>query len=256
MNKESFLQLINHPETISAQDIETLEDVVENFPYCQLAYLLIAKATHTQSTMLAPQKLRKAAAYAISRDALKKVVAGNQQHHYQALPSAQSLLSTETEVEHANRSTDEGLTEESNETSLIPISDQHSVETLTFDTPVIQSDQLLDELQTIVPTAPSSEDDRRLTERQRQLEIIENFIKAEPRISSLRVQEKNAFPDKDLAESSIATGTKIISENLAKILVKQGKVEKAIEMYKELICKYPLKKAYFADKIDELNSNT
>jgi pentatricopeptide repeat protein len=48
----------------------------------------------------------------------------------------------------------------------------------------------------------------------------------------------------------------VVSESLAKIMVKQGKIEKAVEIYRELICKYPDKKAYFAGKIDELNANT
>ena len=238
MNKESFLHLISHPQTISAQDTELLQDVVDNFPYCQLAHVLIAKATHDLSTMLAPQKLRKAAAYAINRDALKKLVVENllvESSLTQAAPNDPTPLSTEK--------------------SLIPIFDQQHIETLTFDDPVIQTDQLLDEIQNIAPVVLSTEDEMRMAEKRRQFEIIENFIKAEPRISSLRVEEKNASPEKDLAEGRIAGGGKIISENLAKILVKQGKIERAIDMYQELICKNPQKKAYFASKIDELNSN-
>ena len=44
----------------------------------------------------------------------------------------------------------------------------------------------------------------------------------------------------------------IISETLTKILIRQGKKEKAIEVYRKLIWKFPQKKAYFAAQIDEL----
>ena len=74
MNKDTFLQAITHPINITGQDLEALEEVVENFPYCQLAHILVAKATYDGSGMLVPQKVRKAAAYAISRDALKKLL--------------------------------------------------------------------------------------------------------------------------------------------------------------------------------------
>jgi hypothetical protein len=47
-------------------------------------------------------------------------------------------------------------------------------------------------------------------------------------------------------------GDNIISETLVEILVKQGKKERAIEVLKKLIWKYPQKKAYFASQIEDL----
>jgi predicted Zn-dependent protease len=47
-------------------------------------------------------------------------------------------------------------------------------------------------------------------------------------------------------------GDQIISETLVDILKRQGKKEKAIEVLKKLIWKFPQKKAYFAAQIEEL----
>lgn len=44
----------------------------------------------------------------------------------------------------------------------------------------------------------------------------------------------------------------LVTENLAAILVRQGKKDKAVEVYKKLILKIPEKKAYFATQIEEL----
>ena len=66
--------------------------------------------------------------------------------------------------------------------------------------------------------------------------------------------DENTLPDRDLAEKSALLNSKVISESLAKIMVKQGKIEKAIEIYQELINKHPDKKTYFAEKIDALNA--
>jgi tetratricopeptide (TPR) repeat protein len=247
MNKEQFLHTITHPNGIGAQDLEALEEVVENFPYCQLAHILIAKASHDQASMLAPQKLRKAAAYAINRDVLKKLVLSSGQAvpqpsiaasaHTTELPSTEPVS---VEVPHAVQADESTLDE-------LPV---------IFDLPHSHEDKLLSELEnTATPVEISEEDRQKALERQRQLELIENFIKTAPRISQPRADD-STFPDKDLSEKSSAPNNKLISESLAKIMLKQGKIEKAVEIYQELICKYPEKKAYFAGKIEELNSRT
>ena len=44
----------------------------------------------------------------------------------------------------------------------------------------------------------------------------------------------------------------LVSENLARIMVEQGKTSKAIDIYKKLIWKFPQKKTYFATQIEKL----
>ena len=47
-------------------------------------------------------------------------------------------------------------------------------------------------------------------------------------------------------------GDNIVSETLVEILIKQGKKDRAIEVLKKLIWKYPQKTAYFASQIEDL----
>ena len=84
-----------------------------------------------------------------------------------------------------------------------------------------------------------------------QLDIIDHFIKTQPSISNPK--DKTNTQEGDL--SSIKTGEfgdNIVSETLVELLLKQGKKDKAIEVLKKLIWKFPQKKAYFAAQIDEL----
>lgn len=74
MTKSGLLDMIRQVSTISDQEVEELEKLVQNFPYCQTAHLLIAKAAYDQGNMLSNQKLRKAAAYATNRHLLKKLI--------------------------------------------------------------------------------------------------------------------------------------------------------------------------------------
>lgn len=87
----------------------------------------------------------------------------------------------------------------------------------------------------------------------KQKEIIEKFIDKEPRISPKTVKASNN-QQKDLSENSTSFGENLISENLAQILIAQGKKEKAVDIYKKLIWKFPQKKSYFAALIEDLQN--
>jgi len=85
-----------------------------------------------------------------------------------------------------------------------------------------------------------------------QLEIIDQFIKTQPSISNTK-DKPIAAPEGDLAViKSGEFGDNIVSETLVDILIKQGKKDKAIEVLKKLIWKFPQKKAYFAAQIEDL----
>lgn len=104
-------------------------------------------------------------------------------------------------------------------------------------------DPLLDEIRSTKKKVPVQN-----PKAQEQNEIIEEFIRKEP---VLPKPVGNAAA-KDLAEDSSLFSDNIISETLVEILLKQGKKEKAIEVLKKLIWKFPQKKAYFAAQIESL----
>lgn len=107
-------------------------------------------------------------------------------------------------------------------------------------------DHIIEEIQvTKEVLEPESE------KQKEQLEIIDHFIKSQPSITSAR--ERNVPPVGDLNPvKSGDFGENIVSETLVEILIKQGKKDRAIEVLKKLIWKYPQKKAYFASQIEEL----
>jgi hypothetical protein len=88
--------------------------------------------------------------------------------------------------------------------------------------------------------------------RSRQQEIIDRFVAANPQINRDALSaEKNAS---DLSATSSAFQDDLVTENLAEIMLKQGKTDKAISLYEKLMVKYPKKKAYFAQKIEQLKN--
>jgi len=67
-------------------------------------------------------------------------------------------------------------------------------------------------------------------------------------------EENDEIPENvfEMAVNSISTEDGLASETLADLYIKQGKYDKAIEMYRKLSLRNPQKNAYFARKIEEV----
>lgn len=90
--------------------------------------------------------------------------------------------------------------------------------------------------------------------KKEQIDIIRAFSKKEIKLATLKEIEGQQKQD-DLSEKSTKLNSGLITESYAKILVKQGKIQKAKEIYKKLMVKFPEKNTYFADLIKELEEN-
>ncbi len=83
--------------------------------------------------------------------------------------------------------------------------------------------------------------------------ILENFL--EPNTKNLPHQsQSNSLSIDELGKKSNSDESGLTSETLAVILEKQGKVEKAIEIYEKLIRQNPEKNSIFAVRISELKN--
>lgn len=83
--------------------------------------------------------------------------------------------------------------------------------------------------------------------------IIDRFIKDDPSIPPLNPRTVSEEQE-DLSAKSGVEAKGLVSENFAKILIKQGKIQKAIDIYTQLSLKNPEKSTYFAGLINELKN--
>ncbi|SFP93617.1 hypothetical protein [Hymenobacter arizonensis] len=74
MTRATLLHVLDHTSAIGPAEVRELEQLAQAFPYCQTAHLLLAKAAHDQGTMLAGQRLRRAATYAADRTLLRRLI--------------------------------------------------------------------------------------------------------------------------------------------------------------------------------------
>lgn len=79
-------------------------------------------------------------------------------------------------------------------------------------------------------------------------QLLENFIKNRPNISRIRTDVDRTEVHKSNPES---TGFELVTESLANLHLKQGRPEKAIEIYEKLGLQNPQKFSYFAALIEK-----
>lgn len=91
-----------------------------------------------------------------------------------------------------------------------------------------------------------------LAARTEEQEILDKFLEVNPKMIKPAPLADDDPPVYDLSAQNTVLDDDDITENLAQIMVKQGKTERAIEIYCKLILKNPEKTPYFASRINAI----
>ena len=265
VDKETFAYWVTHPHDIGAPNLARLEATAETYPYCQITYTLMAKVGADSGSPRLTELIPLAAIHTLNRSALRHLIEGeftwsesllnrmtdlgrpSMDRPYTALsvPGKSALPSSADELSGADEAApaDESA-------SAPPVDDRVMTEK------VIEKELTYKRLKptsipmiALLPLSKPQEDDRR-----KQQAIIEAFIKNDPRIGPIRNQPDGfSAPTVDLSSrASTPPLGGLATESFAKILVKQGKLDKAIDIYEKLMVKNPEKRDYFAEKIREI----
>lgn len=70
MNAQQYIQWLNNPYQLTAENTEALKDLISEYPYLQSARALYLKALNQQRSFLYNSELKKTAAYTTDRDVL------------------------------------------------------------------------------------------------------------------------------------------------------------------------------------------
>ncbi len=265
LDKETFSYWVTHPDDLTAADFAQMQENLAEHPYCQSLYTLAAKGASLHRKSKTVAYARQAAAYALSRNALRRLIDNEFQWSENLLYKINELSARAVPVPDDYQQESYALFKSKSSLS----SGLGRLPMLSFRLPALP--------QITIPEL----DDAALTEtalRQHltqqsgepvaakpdahllaQLDIIENFIRLEPGLLPIRATIPTNEDDDDPHQEDLAkrspqptTSGGIASETFAQIFVKQGKISKAIEVYEKLIAKNPAKTAYFTAKISEL----
>lgn len=273
VDKETFAYWVTHPHDIGPSNLSRLESTLKAFPYCQITHSLIAKLSSDTNSPQAHKYISLAAIHTLNRGALRRLVENefiwseSLLNRLVDLPLRSSSRENATPYGNDNpislirfedRFAKNNDTSENDEPHEVPVPEILQMDETVANEKAIEEELTHKRLKVapipvieLLPLPTPKEDERR-----KQQEIIEAFIKNDPRIGPIR-PSPNEPVNEPLDLSSRAKNVPVdglTTESFAKILVKQGKNDKAIEIYEKLIVKNPKKKDYFAEKIAELNA--
>lgn len=287
MEKNQFYNLLSNYTSLSADEAGQLILLEKEFPYSQVIHGMAARAANDNALDDKEHQLHLSAIYSTDRNVLKSVMT-SQQKPRKEIPQPNPVAS---EVKEITKTAIQPIKEIASTVvmneHLVPtmssnLTGDALLDEVMHDLEILrerkhQFEEAVDRLEKGLPfattenpkprkvKAPSDPDEGLLNEiktskkkikpegpkQKEQIEIIDQFIKTQPNISKNKSVGASASKD-DLSESNLTYGENIVSETLVEILIKQGKKEKAIEVLKKLIWKFPQKKAYFAAQIEDL----
>lgn len=227
---KQVIDYIRQPENLDTQSLEHLRVVVEKYPYYHAARILFLRALYQMHDPSFDEQLRKAAIYVPARKTLFQM--------FQApaiTPESPTRRVARAEHTEEGGKRTESLIDDFLDT--IPQSQQNTPRIV--DATVDYMAYLMQ-----IETGNSQSNAPKMTGQ----DYIDDFlIKNEGRfdLEDLPADETpHAVPE---AKNEIETG--ILTEAMARIYIKQGKFDKAIEIIRRISLKYPKKNRYFADQI-------
>ena len=227
---KQVIDYIRQPESLDSQSLEHLRSIVDKYPYYHAARILLLRTLYQMHDPSFDEQLRKAAIYVPARRTLFQM--------FQA-PSLKPESPTKrtARAEHAEEGSQR--TESLIDSFLDTIPQQH------HNTPRIV-DATVDYMAYLMQMESGAGNSN--TPRMAGQDYIDDFlIKNEGRFDLEDLPEEET--PHNIPETKNDTGTGVLTEAMARIYIKQGKYDKAIEIIRRISLKYPKKNRYFADQI-------
>ena len=234
-------ELVKHPEQLNKDTLYGLREIVAQYPYYQAARLLFLKNLFLLHDPSFGEELRRAAIYMPDRKALFDMVEGN---NYKIAVEHSAKQQKETSEEGGDRTTN--LIEDFLNTLDTP-------EESSFRTGRHKADPSNDyvayllEMEDAIVEAETTESSK----VQRSEELLDEYLDRNENERIVLTEKPTLQPEEqsDEMEEQPPLEECYFTETLAKIYIKQGRYEKAIEIIRRLHLNYPKKNSYFADQI-------
>jgi tetratricopeptide (TPR) repeat protein len=218
MQAEQLLNLLRDPHNITPEDVAALRDLLRVYPYFQAAHALLAKAAYAQDQLRAGQAVQRAAVYVTDRNYLKALLEDTPPFAVPA-PDAMPVASAPKE----EKISPEAAREHDYVNSYINTIQQKEQRKVTNHKSLVQ----LDSIQAFL---------------QKNVDFRAKSLQRTPS-EALQV---------DLAQKSTVLHDDLATENLARLLQQQGKLQQALAIYEKLVLKFPEKRTYFTSLIEQI----
>lgn len=234
-------ELIGHDDRLDKESLLMLRELVARYPYYQAARLLYLRNLYLLHDESFGDELRKAAVCVTDRSRLFQMVEG---HNYdvpkekpQTVTDADSPADGDRTASLIDRFLNEGGEPE----------EQRPKRKLTTADATTNYVAFLMDMDDIAPV-PDGPTQPATPSPSRSSQLIDGFIES----SSDRIVLNDTpqyIPEMSENEAQDGNEEDFFTETLAKIYIKQGRYEKAMEIIRKLDLNYPKKNRYFADQM-------
>ncbi len=270
MNLTDYTYLINKPDAITERHHESLEKVIEEFPYFQSARVLRLKHLYNQDSYKYNYALKIAAAFTTDRSVLFDFITSNsfvtvQNGYYeQKLNELLNINVVGSEVvENSTETTAPMTTMNTMEQSILssinesnPLQEDLVVKLelgkpLEFSINEKHSFQEWLQLSRFKPIDRTNSENTASDEndRDKKLKLIDRFLETNPKIPTVAKDAPHTIPEAIIEDKSY-----LMTETLARVYLEQKKYSRAIQAYEILILKYPEKSSFFANRILDIKN--
>jgi hypothetical protein len=242
MNRDQFSQWITDPSLLDKESLPFLQGVVSEYPYFQTARLLYLLNLKKLNDYRYDMELRRMAAFSGDRGRLRALVTGAVQLKDEAEALEQVADARVPDVKEMER--------------LKLLEDQINVRLREIEEGQERLKQLIAEKEQLEAKSIEEKETKADLEGKRGTlrslpkdDLLEEFIRNREMAGTGQV---TFFSPEESARRSIEENEGIISETLARLVAAQGKFERAIKIYEQLMLKNPQKSSYFAAQIEKL----
>jgi hypothetical protein len=265
MNITDYTYLLNKPDAINERHHDSLEKVIEEFPYFQSARVLRLKHLYNQDNFKYNYALKVAAAFTTDRSILFDFITSNTfvtvQNGYYEQKLSELLKINVVESELVETETKKENTIEQSILSSIKKSAQPNEDKTqtnleigkplgftTYEKHSFHEWLQLSQFKPIERNNPTINSEIDNSQKSKKNELIDKFLETNPKIPTIPKDTTTASSDETIDDKSY-----LMTETLARVYLEQKKYTRAIQAYEILILKYPEKSSFFADQITEIN---
>ena len=232
-------ELINHPERMDRATLYELRSMLALHPYFQTARLLMLQNLYLLHDPAFDEELRRAAVYITDRKTIFQMI---EAAHYQLRQQLTSSKTSSTSQTSPSGKPSRTIDLIDNFLDSIPKDEETGEKAKRKPTP---ADAAVDYVAYLLATEDESDDNQPAPQMKGQ-DLIDNFLEQEKGRIMLDLPEEPSDDDHDHEEEG---EEEYFTETLARIYIKQGRYQRALDIITRLSEHYPNKNAYFADQI-------